>query len=457
MAKDLETFLTGVEKEHRDLFRRIESKVIPQEYEVTALLDHIETEGKHQIVLFESPQNVLRQKSNIPFVSNVFSSRSLCALALGLPPGSDRMELVEEFSRREQIRGNLEAITDAPCQRVVWENEEANLWRLPVPLHHKEDVGPYFTMTCIMKALGKDFYDITFTKNWVKKPHRMSVSAHGHHHLARMIAEYAERGLRAPLIVALGHHPAFYLSSCCLMPFGNNDYLTASSFLQEPLRLTPSRTWGDEFMVPADAEIIVEAEVLPGVKEHQNPFGEIAGYYQPEMQSPVAEVKAITMKSDPIMQGIFPGHSEHWNLGGIPKEGSVFSILRRNFPGVKAVHLPSSGCGRFSCVISIRKESESDPRRVGMAAYPEIQNLKVAIVVDDDVDVYNEREVQWAVVTRTQWDKDVEIIRKVQSFRKWLGDAVVIIDATRPYESDFPRKNEIPSEAFESIRGKGLI
>ena len=85
-----------------------------------------------------------------------------------------------------------------------------------------------------------------------------------------------------------------------------------------------------------------------------------------------------------------------------------------------------------------------------MAAFTEMPNLKLAIVVDEDVDVYNEREVQWAVVTRTHWDKDIEMIRKVQSFRGWLGDAVVIIDATRSKSVDFPEKNEIPSEAIVS-------
>ncbi len=82
----------------------------------------------------------------------------------------------------------------------------------------------------------------------------------------------------------------------------------------------------------------------------------------------------------------------------------------------------------------MKKEFENEPR-------------KAAIVVDDDVDVYNEREVQWAVVTRTYWDKDIEVIRKVQRFRKWLGDAVMIIDATRPGDVNFPEKNEIPCEA----------
>jgi UbiD family decarboxylase len=449
MAKDLRHFLNEIKREHPDVFLRIAEEVNPSHFEITALLSLLEKKGHEKMVLFEKALSI-DGKARIPLLFNVFSSRSLCALALGLSVENQHMGLVEEFAQRENCQGHLELVaeSEAPCKEVVWEGEAASLLKLPVPMHHQKDVGPYLTMTCIMKGLDQEFYDITFTKNMVKGPNRMSVSAHPHHHLEAMLAEYEMKKMKAPIIVVLGHHPAFYLSSCCITPYGNNDYLTASSFLGEPFRLTPSQTWGNGFLVPADAEIIVEAEIPPGVRETQNPFGEIAGYYQAEMSMPVAEVKAITMKKEGMMQGVFPGHPEHWNLGGIPKEGSVYSVIKRNLPGLKAIHLPPSGCGRFSCYISLKKEFESEPRKAAMAAFTEMPNLKVAVVVDEDVDIYNEREVQWAVVTRTHWDKDLEVIRKIQTFRPWLGDAVVIIDATRPKGVNFPEKNEIPRDAL---------
>ena len=456
MAKDLQQFLTGIEKEFPDALLRVESVVNPQKYEITAVLTLLARKGSEQIVLFENPLNV-KGDSGLRFVSNVFASRGLCARAVGLDYDHHGMALVAEFGKREGINGQIEVISDAPCQQIVRRGKSADLWELPIPLHHQHDVGPYLTMTCVMKGLGQDFYDITFTKNWAKSPHRMSVSAHAHHHLARIIRAHEKKDLPTPMIVVLGHHPAFGLSSCCLMPYGNNDYLTASAFLEEPLRVCPSITWGDQFMVPADAEIIIEAEVAPGVRETQNPFGEIAGYYQPAMQSPAAEIKAITMKENAIMQGIFPGNAEHWHLGGIPKEGTAFQSVKSKFPGVKAVHLPPSSCGRFSCVISMEKERDSDPRRAAMMMFPEIEHLKMVTVVDADIDIYNEREVQWAVVTRTHWDKDIEIIRNVQGFRQWMGEAVIIIDATRPTGIDFPEKNEVPAEAIEAVLKKKLI
>jgi UbiD family decarboxylase len=86
-----------------------------------------------------------------------------------------------------------------------------------------------------------------------------------------------------------------------------------------------------------------------------------------------------------------------------------------------------------------------------MQAFVEMPNLKLCVVVDDDIDVFNEREVMWAVSTRTHWDKDIEIVRKVQSFRGWLGDAVAMIDATKPLKGEFPKRNEVPEDAMQRV------
>jgi UbiD family decarboxylase len=302
-----------------------------------------------------------------------------------------------------------------------------------------------------MKSPVGNFYDMTFTKNLLKSKQRLSISAHAHHHLESILGEYEQLQRRAPVAIILGHHPALSLSTCCLSPYGNDDYATAGAFLGEPLRLTPSETWGEDFLVPADAEIIIEGEIPLGVKESQNPFGEILGYYQEEHLRPVVEVTAITHRKEAVMQGIFPGHLEHWILGGLPKEGSAYNAIRKNVAGVKAVHLPPSGCGRVSCYISIKKEFENDARKAAMQAFIEMPNLKFVVVVDDDVDVYNEREVLWAMVTRTWWDQDLEVIRKVQDFREWLGNAVALVDATRPRDRPFPIKNGISQDVLDRM------
>ncbi|MDF1555425.1 MAG: UbiD family decarboxylase [Deferrisomatales bacterium] len=455
MPKDLQGFLERLEQECPEALLRVPDMIDPNTFEATAFLKHLDRREVPRAVLFEQVKDLKGADAAFRLAFNLFVTRSLCARALDMSPSADKMELTQEFARREGATGETVVVppSAAPCRRTVLKGAQMDLRALPVPMHHQLDVGPYLTMVCTMKSPKTGAYDMTFTKNLVKGRRKMSISAHHHHHLRDILGEYEEEQRRAPVVVILGHHPAFFLSTCCLAPYGNDDYGTASAFLDEPLRLTASETWGGDFLVPADAEIIIEGEIPLGVLEAQNPFGEILGYYQPEYRMPVIEVTAITYRDAPIMQGVFPGHAEHFILGGLPKEGSVFSSIRKTVPGVRAVHLPDSGCGRVSCYIALRKESSAgDVRKAAMQAFVEMPNLKLAVVVDEDVDVYNERDVMWAVTTRTWWDRDLQVIDKVQSFRKWLGGSVAIIDATRPKDCEFPTKNEIPQAALDRIQ-----
>lgn len=453
MSKDLQGFIAQEEETSPGSIIRVKDRIDPNKFETIAFLKHLDLRGELKMVLFEDVLTLDGQRSPFPLFYNPFITREFCADALGMGQLKSNMDLSLGFAACELRKGKLETIDPkrAPCKEVVLRGHQADLRTLPIPMHHKDDAGPYLTMTCIMKSLDSDFYDITFTKNKYLGPQRLSLSAHPHHHLEAILQEYEERNKKAPVIIVLGHHPAFYLSSCCLTTFGNDDYKTASAFLEEPLRLAPSETWGEDFLVPADSEVIIEGEVPPHVRESQNPFGEIFGYYQPEMKVPVIEMAAITFRKRGIIQDIWPGQMDHWNLGGIPKEGSMFNVIKKNIPGIKALHLPPSGCGRVICYISIKKEFDNEPRKAAMQTFIEIPTLKLAVVVDDDIDVFNEREVMWAVGTRTHWDKDLEIIRKVTVVRGWLGDSVAIIDATKPLEGDFPKKNEVPQEAMERV------
>lgn len=453
MSKNLQGFISLEEEGSPGSVIRVKERINPNKFETIAFLKHLDLQGVQKMVLFENVLTLHGQPSPFPLFYNPFVNRQFCADALDMGELKSNMELSLEFAARELKKGELETIASekAPCKEMVFRGMKADLRTLPIPMHHKDDVAPYLAMTCIMKSFDNGFYDITFTKNKYLGPQKVCFSAHPHHHLEAIIQEYEERNERAPVIIVLGHHPAFYLSSCCVTPYGNDDYGTASAFLQEPLRLTPSETWGEGFLVPADSEVIIEGEVPPHVRESQNPFGEILGYYQPEMKVPVIEVTAITCRKGGIIQDIWPGQMDHWNLGGIPKEGSVFNVIRKNIPGVKAIHLSHSGCGRVICYISIKKEFDNEPRKAAMQAFVEMPNLKLAVIVDDDIDVFNEREVMWAVGTRTHWDKDLEIIRKVQSVRGWLGDSVALIDATRPPIGDFPKRNEVPQDAMERV------
>lgn len=134
MAKDLKHFLNRIEKEYPDLFMRIKEEIVPKNFEIPALLSLLEKKGLEKIVLFEKALS-LDGSYSLPHVSNVFVSRELCALALGLPRKDHHMELVEEFAKREEAPGQLEVVLEskAPCKEVIWEGDSANLLKLPFP------------------------------------------------------------------------------------------------------------------------------------------------------------------------------------------------------------------------------------------------------------------------------------------------------------------------------------
>jgi 2,5-furandicarboxylate decarboxylase 1 len=237
--------------------------------------------------------------------------------------------------------------------------------------------------------------------------------------------------------------------------------------MSEPLRITPSETWGEDFMVPADADLIIEGNVLPNTREAEGPFGEFAGYVGPQRYSHLIDVTAITYCRNAIYQDIFVGHSENWIMGAMPKEGSIYLKIKAILPNVKGVHFANSGSGRFNCYVSIDQVVEGQAKQAGLIAMANMDVVKNVIVVDADVDPYNEEDVMWAVATRMQPDEDVDIIKNVKgnnldpSIRGDLLSSKMIIDATKPMGRPFEERVSIPSEAMDKVKPllkkRGLI
>ena len=205
-------------------------------------------------------------------------------------------------------------------------------------------------------------------------------------------------------------------------------------------------------MVPADAEIILEGEVPPDEKTVVDPFGEVTLFYQPQCLRQVYNVKAITMRKNPIMQDIFSGHEGHWNLSAVPKEGSIYNALQTRFGNIVSVHMPHSMCSRLGCYISIRKSKEGVAKQVGHAALLESGFFQWIVVVDEDIDVFNEKEVIWSLVSNTDPSRDIDLIKNsFQLFNTAAGYQKVVIDATAPLDYPFPEKFKVPDEVMASI------
>jgi UbiD family decarboxylase len=164
-------------------------------------------------------------------------------------------------------------------------------------------------------------------------------------------------------------------------------------------------------------------------------------------------VTAITFRDGAIMQDIFSGHREHMLLGSIPREGTIYKHLAEKIGTVTAVNMPFSGCGRYSAYISIRKGTDYQGKLAALQAAAHVPNLQVVVVVDDDIDVFNEEDVLWAVNTYVDPSVDVDTIKNLRhpTDPRGLGSTRVLIDATRPTNIAFPTRLRVPPAAMERI------
>jgi UbiD family decarboxylase len=455
VAKDLGGFLSLLKEKYPNELRTVSRPIQPAKFEVTGLLENINRAKQYPSVLFNNPADVYGQPSGIKLVSNIFANRERCALAFDMKPEDYKMPLSLEYARREKLITPPELINGpAPVQEVVFTGKEIDVAKLPIAIHHEMDMGPVLTMTLCMKDPDTGVYDISFIKGFYKgKPDYMGVSIHTPH-LQRILRKYTAMNKPAPAIFILGHHPAFYLGSLALIPYERDDYEAMGGFMGEPLRLAPSVTWGEDFLVPADAEIIIEGEIIPGVREVVDPFGEVTRHYQAQCIRQAMQVKAVTRRQEAIMQDIFAGHEGHWNLGAIPKEGSVFNTVQSKVGNVKAVCMPHSGIGRLACYVSMKKVNDGQPKQAALVALNESWTFQTVVVVDEDIDVFNEQEVMWALNTRVDPLRDVTLIKNVGRtvFDTAMAYNKLVIDATKPLDRPFPCVIKVPEAAVASMK-----
>jgi 2,5-furandicarboxylate decarboxylase 1 len=457
MAKDLREFLKRIEETLPRDFIKVDKVVDPANFDVAAVLQHLADRGEQPMVMFERPLNIKRDPSGIRILVNVFARRERCAVALDLDHGQPELPLSLGYSdlARQPIKPTVIPREDAPAKEIVRDMSEIDTRELPIVMHSEGDYGPCLTMALAVRDPVSGSYNASFIKAFYdfEDNRRLRITIHSPDS-ERALRYHEERDIPMPIVAVLGHHPAFYLATTSPTPYENDDYELIGGFMREPLRLAPSETWGDDFLVPADAEILIEGEVPPGVRMIADPFGDITRQYQSQTLRPVMEVKAITHRRDAIMQDVLAGHRDGMTVGGIPNEGTLYNNLKRRFGDlITAVHYPYSGCARLAVYVSIRKTKEGQAKSVALAAVQESRLCEMAVVVDDEIDVFNEADVIWAILVYADPSHDVDLIRNTMpnSFTTAMGYKKLVIDATRPLDRPMPEMNRIPAEALDRI------
>ncbi len=454
----LRGFIDDLERQQPDQVIHVSEPVAPSKFEVTAVLKHLELRRTYPMVVFDRPLDLEGRPSRLPIATNIYATRERCAMALGLAPQEARLALSLEYARREKatVAPTVVSDADAPVKQVVLRGDEVDLRTLPIVRHHDMDAGPYIDMTSVMRDPDSGAYNIAFLRNMYKGPRKLGLHMSPRHNW-QIVRKHEAKDEPTPVAIVVSHHPAFYIGALNVSPFGVDDYAVVGGMFERPLRLVPSTTWGEDLLIPADADLVLEGHVLPGVREVEGPFGEFPGTYGPQRVRWVVEISALDRRADAMYQDIFVGHPDNWVLGSFPKEGSIYNAIKGVVPTVKAVHLPTSAVGRFHCYISIDKTVDGESKQAALIALGACDFVKHVFVVDGDIDVYREEEVLWAVATRVQADQDVDVIKNVKgatldpSQTDDIMTAKMIVDATRPVRRPFESRIEVPQDVMDRI------
>ncbi len=403
------------------------SREVNLEYELAGLGK--KADGKYAL-LFNNPSG-----NAIPVVNGLASTRGMFAKAIGVP----EEKLVNAVSAAQASPRDCVLIekSKAPVKEVIELN--VDLGKLPIPVHHEKDGGPYITAgVLISKDPDTGAGNLSIHRLHVLGPNKLGILILPRH-LSHFHRTAEENGKPLDVAIAIGLDPILLLASQAIAPLGFDEYTLASALYDQPLELVKGETV--DLAVPAHAEIVLEGRLLPKVRELEGPFGEYPKYYGPQSPKPVIELTAITARKNPIYHTIVPATMEHMLLGAIPREGGMLQVIRGAVPNALAVHLTPGGTCRYHAVIAIDKQNEGEAKNAMFAAFASSQEVKRVVVVDKDVDIFDPIDVEWAIATRFQAGRDLVVVERAlgnkldPSSDEGISDKLGI-DATVPLDAD---------------------
>lgn len=453
MNKDMHSFLQYLEKEKPGSVIRIKKEVSP-EFEIPAILQKIESKKRQPVLIFEKVRNLKGRLSELPVVINLFGSRE--RLADALDSTIEKLPL-DYIAKEKPVQPVIVEKKRAKVKEIIDKGGDVDLFELPIITHHEMDLGPYLTSPSVwIKDPETGWVNCAILRIYVSGPKHLVVNFNPARHTPFIFQKYKALGVSIPLVIVMGHHPAFYMGAQTKLLAHEPEII--GGIMGEPLELTPSETWEKEMLVPAQAEIVLEAELSTSEHDIEAPFGEFTQYYCGQRLNPIAEVKAITKRKDAYYLDIMPGHADHLLLDAPMIEAYLYDRIKAVVPGTRAVHVPVSGTARLHAYIQIKKSNDAEPKTVIATALSSDYRVKHVIVVDEDVNIYDDEQVLWAVATCSQWDKDLIILPRMMGTRldpsaDGISTTKGGIDATKPVDPHrFAKRLSLPESVMTRIR-----
>jgi 2,5-furandicarboxylate decarboxylase 1 len=408
---------------------RVRSEVDPA-YQLAAVAAKFERGPR--AVLFENVKG-----SRYPVFTGLYWSRELLGDLFGRP-ATELPQHVAAHIRDWQQRPVAPVLVDKGAVLQVTERS-VDLSLLPVPTHAELDGGPYFDAgVVITKDPETGIRNTSIQRFMVVAKDRLAINIDAGRHLEICLGKAAARGQPLAFTLNIGVGPGLHFAAATpaeAAPMGTDELGIASQFHGRPLQLVAGTVSAVEMV--AEAMFALECEMAPGEVHNEGPFAEVTGYYAGVAPRPLVRVKKIHRRRQPIFQTILSG-AEVFNSVGLLGEANVLALLQKQVPGVRDVYFSHGGCGFYHAVVQIAQKRAGWAKQALMATFAAFPPLKMVTVVDDDVDIRNPADVEWAMATRLDPKRGIMVIDNVfghglnPTFPDYLGSKVGF-DATRPF------------------------
>ncbi|WP_410512206.1 UbiD family decarboxylase [Paenibacillus sp. BR2-3] len=356
-----------------------------------------------------------------PALVGIFGTRKRCAMLLGA-----KEHYIAEFLL-DAVQNPIEPVKceKPPCQKVI--QKEVDLSRLPIPTMSPKDAGPFITLGLVVAKHPKTGEcNISIHRLWVKSNNELTIWMVPGRHLEGFYLAAKEMGVALPISVNIGLDPAIYIASCCtgsIAPEGFNELAIAGGLRGQPVKVSSC--------LSVNADCLSETEyVLEGEITHEYaPEGGLGGHSMPEFLGydgkahpnlPIVKIRNITSSTHAIFQSVIGPGYEQSNLLAIGMEAAVLQFVRSHVTSqITNAYCSSAGGGQLLLFAQFQKLNEQDDitvRRAGMKILSSFRMIKQVVLVDEDVNLFSEEEVWWAMATRFQADVDIITLSNLPGF-----------------------------------------
>lgn len=429
-------------------------------------------------VLFENVKLKNGEKSKFPVLINLFGTKQRIVDGLGInedelttlgetlaflkhptPPQNfkDILKMLPLAKKIFSMRNKI--IKKAPCQEVIYQGKDINLFNLPIQTCWPNEPAPLITWPLVITK-GKKEHNVGIYRMQVLAENKLIMRWLKHRGGAEHYREHKQiYNKPLPAAAVIGSDPATILSAVMPLPENISELKFSGLIRERPMELVKCKTIPLE--VPANAEIVIEGYVHLDKFAEEGPYGDHTGYYNETEIFPIFEVTAITTRSNPLYLSTYTGRPpDEPSVLGETLNTIFIPIIKKQFPEIIDFYLPPEGCSYRIAVVSIKKSFPGHAKRVMMGIWSYLKQFiytKIIIVVNDNINCRDWKEVMWAISTKFDPSRDVTIIENTPidyldfaSPSSGLGGKIGI-DATDKIYPETSRNWGIPIEMSEDI------